>query len=61
MISTDGIYHFKCMTCQFDDVEAGRLARESEIYCPICAEDQLAFRLLLRWRDPDPLEEEHLQ
>jgi len=42
-------YHFECVICGFDDKECGRLAEETEIYCPLCAEDNLRLVPLKRW------------
>lgn len=47
-------YHFECRICGFDDGEARRLAAEHEIYCPLCAEDNLRLRELLRWPEGTP-------
>jgi hypothetical protein len=45
-------WRFECRECQFDHEEAGALATDAEIYCPICAEDTGRDVLLRRWLAP---------
>lgn len=46
------VYHFECKVCEYTDKEAGRLAREQDIYCPLCLEDCGHFNRLRRWLAP---------
>lgn len=42
-------WHFECPDCQFDDKEAGELATDSEVYCPLCAADSGHTVTLRKW------------
>ncbi len=42
-------WHFECPECEYDDREAGQLATNNEIYCPLCASDSGHIVTLKRW------------
>lgn len=46
---TERRWHFRCAVCEFDHEEAGRLATDTEIHCPLCAEDNHRLVALRRW------------
>lgn len=48
------LYRFECHDCGFDDIEAGELATEEQVYCPLCAEDSGRAVRLFRWPEGTP-------
>jgi hypothetical protein len=48
-MTADLRWHFECLTCQYDNDEAGHLAPDDMIYCPLCLDDSGKVVLLRRW------------
>lgn len=51
------LWCFECPECQFDNVEAGKLATDEQVYCPVCAGDSGRDVRLRRWAPDTRVEE----
>lgn len=43
-------YYFECPECEYDDLEAKQLAKETQQFCGVCGEDTGRAIKLIRWR-----------